>query len=247
VGGPKTLSRADRLLRARKYSQVISLLESQVFLYRENFTFYRLLGTACLYAGDYGGAYSYLQRAQQIKRDDPRVELGLAAVHLRRREIPEALAMWLSVLDRDPKNARARRGLALIRRTEDTSEFITMAESGRLARFFPPLGFHMPLWVPIALVAALLIAAAVLYLPDLLQILSGSGEPAARRRRARSSRPELPAELVDPACGERCTHWSEHEIAVLVATGRGGCSTIRETTSLAGRRTGFSSRTRLRS
>src|SRR6056297_3739474 len=98
--GQKTLSRAERLLRARKFSQVISLLESQVFLYRDNVTFYRLLGTACLYTGDYGGAYSYLQRAQQIKSGDSRVELGLAAVHLRRREIPAALGLWLSVLDR---------------------------------------------------------------------------------------------------------------------------------------------------
>src|SRR6056297_1367120 len=102
--GQKTLSRAERLLRARKYSEVISLLESQVFLNRDNFTFYRLLGTACLYVGDFGGAHSYLQRAEHIKPGDVQVELGLAAVHLRRREVAEALGLWLSVLDRDPNN-----------------------------------------------------------------------------------------------------------------------------------------------
>ena len=214
MGGSKTLSRADRLLRARKHSQVISLLESQVFLYRDNFTFYRLLGTACLYVGDYGGAYSYLQRAQQIKREDSRVELGLAAVHLRRREIPEALAMWLSVLDRDPKNSRARRGLALIRKTEDTSEFVTMAESGSLERFYPPLGFHIPIWIPVVLVAALLIAAGVVFLPDLLQTLSGDGQPT-REGGEPIRRSDLPLELTEPD-GEARYVLSEQEVTDLV-------------------------------
>ena len=214
VGGSKTLSRADRLLRGRKFSQVISLLESQVFLYRENFTFYRLLGTACLYAGAYGGSYSYLQRAQQIKRGDMGVELGLAAVHLRRREIPEALAMWLSVLDRDPKNSRARRGLTLIRRTEDTSEFVTMAESGSLEKLYPPLGFHLPVWIPIVLVAAFLVAAAAFFLPDLLETRSDGRQPV-REGGESIRRSELPAELIDPDRTARYT-LSEHEVADLV-------------------------------
>jgi tetratricopeptide (TPR) repeat protein len=214
VPGSKTLSRADRLLRARKYSQVISLLESQVFLYRDNFTFYRLLGTACLYTGDYGGAYSYLQRAQQIKSGDTRVELGLAAVHLRRREIPLALGLWLAVLDREPNNAQAKRGLALVRRTEDPSEFVTMAESGKLARYFPRIGFHVPGWIPVAVVAALVIAAASLFLPDIVRDL------AARAREDRRgvepiTEQELPDDLTDFA-GDFRYVYTDEQVAVLV-------------------------------
>jgi len=196
VRGTKTLSRADRLLRSRKFSQVISLLESQVFLYRDNFTFYRLLGTACLYVGDFGGAYSYLQRAQQIKVGDLRVELGLAAVHLRRREIPDALALWLSVLDRDPGNNQAKKGLALIRRTEDTAEFVTMAESGKLERFFPRVGFHVPGWIPVVAIAAFVVAVGAYFVPGLLDRI---GEATATPRAG--SEPiaptELPRELTD--------------------------------------------------
>ncbi|MFW5684150.1 MAG: tetratricopeptide repeat protein [Spirochaetota bacterium] len=180
--GAKTLSRADRLLRQRKFSQVISLLESQVFLYRDNFTFYQLLGTACLYVGDFGGAYSYLQRAQQIKPGDTRVELGLAAVHLRRREIPEALAHWLAVLDRDPANHQARRGLALVRDTEDTTEFITMAESGKLQRYFPRIGFAMPRWVPMAAAGTILAVAGVLVAPLLVDTIGDRISHFGQRR-----------------------------------------------------------------
>ncbi len=213
--GSKTLSRADRLLRSRKYSQVISLLESQVFLYRDNFTFYRLLGTACLYVGDFGGAYSYLQRAHQIKRDDVRVELGLAAVHLRRREIREALAMWLAVLDREPRNAVARRGLALVRRTEDTAEFVTMAESGQLARFFPPVGFALPAWAPIAVGAAAIAALGIAFLPAVIRNVVRPDEPL-RDGVQPISATALPDELTQDA-GEFRYELGDEEVAALLS------------------------------
>lgn len=212
--GTKTLSRAERLLRSRKFSQVISLLESQVFLYRDNFTFYRLLGTACLYVGDYGGAYSYLQRAEQIHSGDTRVELGLAAVRLRRREVPEALSLWLSVLDRDPRNSRARRGLALVRRTEDTSEFVTMAESGRLARFFPPIRFHVPRWIPIGFAIAAIAAAGAVFLPDIATRVFS--DPGQQREGVESiTREELPDDLTTFS-GDFRYVYTEEQIARLV-------------------------------
>ncbi len=212
--GQKTLSRAERLLRARKFSQVISLLESQVFLYRDNFTFYRLLGTACLYTGDYGGAYSYLQRAQQIKSGDSRVELGLAAVHLRRREIPASLGLWLSVLDRHPNNQQAKRGLALVRRTEDPSEFVTMAESGRLTRFYPRLGFAMPAWIPLTALVALAVAAGIILLPEPIARLF-ERERAEREGLGAIAPSQLPDDLTDFA-GEFRYVYNDEEIEELV-------------------------------
>jgi hypothetical protein len=215
VRGTRTLSRADRLLRSRKYSRVISLLESQVFLYRDNFTFYRVLGTACLYVGDFGGAYSYLQRAQQIKGGDTRVELGLAAVHLRRREVPEALALWLSILDRDPTNREARRGLALIRRTEDTSEYVTMAESGKLRRFFPRTGFYVPLWVPAGAAGLLLVAAGVSLLPTVIANLAREPVPTREGAQTITTR-ELPDDLTD-FTGEFRYIYTDEQIERLIA------------------------------
>jgi tetratricopeptide (TPR) repeat protein len=185
VTGTRPLARAERLLRQRKYAEVISLLEPQVFLYRDSFAFYRILGTACLYAGDFGGAHSYFQRAEQIKPRDQRVELGLAAVHLRRKESAPALQRWLSVLERDARNKQAKRGLALVRRTEDSSEYITLAESGKLRRLFPPIGVSVPRWLPI--VAGVLVTAVILWyfgVPFISEFLDRQPErevPAALR------------------------------------------------------------------
>ena len=199
----KPLARADRLLKARRYAEVISLLESQVFLYRDSAAFYRILGTACLYTGDYGGAHSYLQRSEQLRPGDTRVQLGLAAVSMRRRELPTALRLLLEVLDREPGNQHARRALALIRRTEDPSEFVTMAESGALRRVFPPIGFVLPRWVPIAIAVALVAAAAIAFVPPLAR-------DALSRRPQRTgadaiARTDLPATLTTSSDHARYT------------------------------------------
>lgn len=189
----KPLARADRLLKARRYAEVLSLLESQVFLYRDSAAFYRILGTACLYTGDYGGAHSYLQRAEQLGPGNTSVQLGLAAVSLRRREVPTALRLLLEILDREPGNQHARRALAMIRRTEDPSEFVTMAESGALRRVFPPIGYALPRWVPMAVAVTLLAAAAIVFIPPIVR-------DALSRRPQRTgaeaiARTDLPATL----------------------------------------------------
>jgi tetratricopeptide (TPR) repeat protein len=177
VAGQRTLSKSTRLLRARRFSEVISLLEPQVFLYRDNFTFYYNLGTACLYVGDFGGAFSYLQRAQQLNDKNLSVLIGLAAIHLRRRQATEALQHWLSVLDQDPRNATAKRGLAFVRTNTDPSVYVTMAESGKLRRFYPPLGFSMPRWVIPVVAVAVIAVAAVLLWPSLKGIFDSPARP----------------------------------------------------------------------
>jgi hypothetical protein len=167
VAGQRSLSKSTRLLRARRFSEVISLLEPQVFLFRDNFTFYYNLGTACLYVGDFGGAFSYLQRAQQLNNQNLSVLIGLAAIHLRRRQATQALQYWLEVLDRDPGNGIAKRGLALVRTNTDPSVYVTMAESGKLRRFYPALGFSLPRWVAPAGAVAAITVAAVIFWPAL--------------------------------------------------------------------------------
>ena len=78
---PKSvLSRAHQLFRRRRFSHVIRLLESQIFRYRNNAEFYALLGSTCLYTGDFGGAESYLRRAEQLNEEDVTTQLGLAAI-----------------------------------------------------------------------------------------------------------------------------------------------------------------------
>lgn len=215
MAATKPLVRAERLLRAGKFSQVIAQLEPQVFRYRDNFSFYRILGTACLYAGDFGGAFSYLRRAYQINPKDTRVALGLAAVQLRRKNVPEALQYWLAILDREPDNKRAHRGLALVKRTEDPADLVPLAESGKLDRLFPPLGVRTPAWVPaVAVVGAVIAAVAIWGIP----LVRGIIERSATERTGveELNRASLPEELTAPDATARY-RFSEDEIEQIVA------------------------------
>jgi hypothetical protein len=137
------LKKAERLFASGRYSDVIRILEPQVFMYREHPRFYYLLGMSCLRMGDFGGAYSYLSRGAQLAPDDTDALLGLAAVHVRRNETQDALRLWLEVLDVDPKNPQARRGLSLLRSAETQAEVQETFRDERLSRVLPAKPFPL--------------------------------------------------------------------------------------------------------
>jgi hypothetical protein len=140
----KSLAEAKKLFRARRFPDVIRLLEPEVFRYRENIDYFSLLGFSCLHTGDLGGAFSYISRARQLKDDDIDAMLGLAAIHFRRAENEQAIKQWLEVLEHDPANAIAKRGLDLLRRGVTREKLQEMIDGGRLASLYPPLPRRVP-------------------------------------------------------------------------------------------------------
>jgi hypothetical protein len=184
----KGLGEAQKLFRARKFPDVIRLLEPEVFRYRESFDYFWLLGFSCLHTGDLGGAFSYISRAHQIQHDDVSALLGIAAIHFRRAENESAIKRWLEVLELQQSNAVARRGLDLLRRGlphEKLQEFI---DAGRMRSLYPPLPPRR------SRAAVTVVVLGVL-------ILAGLGVLAYRVTRARpADRPgvagiEIPADL----------------------------------------------------
>jgi hypothetical protein len=172
----KGLGDARKLYRARKFPEVIRLLEPEVFRHRESFEYFRLLGFSCLHAGDVGGAFSYISRAHQLKEDDVSALLGLAAIHFRRSENETAIKRWLEVLEEQPSNRIARRGLDLLRRglgRDGLQEFI---DSGRLKLLYPPLPPRVRGVSVLVVVLTLLIAAGLGYL-----VYRVRGTPAIER------------------------------------------------------------------
>jgi hypothetical protein len=158
------LGEARKLFRARKFPDVIRLLEPEVFRYRENFEYFQLLGFSCLYAGDFGGAFSYISRAHQLKDDDASVLIGLAAVHFRRAENEHALKKWLQVAEAHPGNAIARRGLDLLRKGVSPDSLQEFIDSGRLRTLFPPLPRRISGTSFLVTLLCILVAAGVAYL-----------------------------------------------------------------------------------
>ena len=162
--GGNDLKKAEKLYRHKKYTQILQLLESQIFRYRQSFQFYYLLGMACLYTGDFSGGESYLQRALSLKPGNKNALLGIAAVHLKQQKTSEALKDWFEVIDQDPKNRQANRGLSVVRRHADPDELITFTDSNKLYKLLPRER-HMGVSSIIFILLGIIIGVGVLFYP----------------------------------------------------------------------------------
>jgi hypothetical protein len=178
-GAAHGLRKARRLYRRRNFTQVINFLEPQVFMYRDSYDYYYLLGMSCLYTGDYSGAYSYLRRALDIEEKADAM-LGLGAALLRRRQTDQALRTYLDIIDLDNHNRRARRALQWLRGLDSPDEALDWFESNRIRKILPPLGWFIPRWISLPLIAALCVALAVIARPHLEAVMGDLFAPPDR-------------------------------------------------------------------
>jgi tetratricopeptide (TPR) repeat protein len=189
---PDLLQRASRQYRRRRFPQVIRLLESQIFRFREHPGFFFLLGSACLRAGDLGGAESYLRRADQLRPQDAATQLALAAIHLKRSQTEEALELYLKLVEEHPGNRRALRGLALLRRAAAREQPQLLRDPRQIERLYPALPFNpRVILIPLAAAAAaaLLVAGVLLVIPRLPA--RRAGRPQVREVRLAAGQPAL--------------------------------------------------------
>jgi tetratricopeptide (TPR) repeat protein len=188
------LKRARKLLRRKRFSRVIRLMESQIFRFRQNPEFFFLLGTACLYSGDYGGAESYLKRSDQLKPQDSRTLLGLAAIHARRGETEEALETWLKIVEFDPGCRQAVRGLEQLRAAASSENPDLLRDPKRIVSLYPrlPLDRRVVFFPLLAVAAAAIALAGVLVIAPRLQ-LGGSSRPGVREVELLPGQPMLAA------------------------------------------------------
>lgn len=152
----KVLDKAKHLLRNRRFTNVIALLEPLVVEYRESFQFFYMLGIACLYVGDNGGAESYFRRARQLRVRDPNLQMAQVALFMRRGEVDRAVEYCLDVLDYAPSNKQAKKTLQLIRDHGDSETIAEWIQNDKIKKFYPSLGVKPSLLlIPVFTVVAL--------------------------------------------------------------------------------------------
>jgi hypothetical protein len=156
----KLLVRARSLLKNRKYSSVIRLLESKVPKYLESSEFMLFLGAACFHIGDLGGAVSYLNRGDRIDPDNRDIQLYLAATNLKKNNTTEAVRIWLAILDADQNNKQAKKGLETIRNIENPEEHRRFCQSKTVLQLVTGFGTPVSNWVFLFL---LLIFAGIVF------------------------------------------------------------------------------------
>lgn len=173
----RVLDKARSLLRRRKFSHVISILESgqNPDIYSDNFDYFIIAGTACLYLGDIGSASVYFQRARHIRLTDSTLLNAQAVIFLHRGDTEKAINYYVDVLDNDPENKIALEALEFIRNHGTYEEVCRAIDSGEIKKFYPPLGVN-PDWIRrIVLSAAcgVLIAVGILNFKNFTNFVRG--------------------------------------------------------------------------
>lgn len=164
----QVIRKAQNLSKQKKFSAVISLLEPHIVEYRDSCDFYYLLGVACMYTGDIGGAQDYLLRASELTENNAKLLVALGSLYLRRGDTSNAVESYLNALELDPNNRIAKTAMQFIRTKGDMATISQWVASGRIKQFYPELGVYIP-WVPIAssIGLALFIFLLVLIIPKL--------------------------------------------------------------------------------
>ena len=214
----KALSRAERLYRQGKFTDVIHLLEPQVFLFRDEPRFYFLLGMSCLQAQDFGGAETYLARVVDIDSENVDSRLALAAVRARKGEVPRAMRDWLAVLELDPENSKAQQGLDLLRKSETESAVQRTLHGRAFGRLLPRVasGAGRGL-IALAAVALLVLGSwSLVYLFDQGGLSFGSPGESRAGTELLDLEEEAPEELIDYTGSFRYTY-TEEQIEELVS------------------------------
>ncbi len=140
--GMTTLEKANRLLSARRFPAVVALLEPLIMDYKESFQFFYLLGTACLYLGDIGGAELYYKTARRIKISDVDLITAQAVLFLRRGEVNKAVEYYLQAQEYSPENTLSKKALDFIKHNSSSDVFTHLVQTGNIKRFYPRLGIN---------------------------------------------------------------------------------------------------------
>lgn len=138
------LEKARSLLQRRKFSLVISLLESgnAPEIYRDDFIYYLTAGLACLYLGDTGSAGAYFQHARHIRMTDPTLLNAQAVLFLRRGDTDRAVQYYLDVLEYNPNDKTALNAMSFLKSHGSYEEICRIIDNGEIEKFYPPLGVN---------------------------------------------------------------------------------------------------------
>ncbi len=157
------LEKAEKLLSARRFSEVVRLLEPLIREYKDSFTFFYILGTACLYLSDIGGADLYYKEARKIKMTDAKLITAQAVLFLRRGEVNRAVQYYLEAQEYDPYNKLAKNALEFIKVNGKAEVFIHLVETGGIKRFYPSLGLNPVKVRAISLISIVVLACVSAY------------------------------------------------------------------------------------
>ncbi len=118
------LNEAFILLQQRRFHDVLTKLEGNVFNYKNNLHYYNLVAKASLEINDLDRAEAYYYKIYASEERNVDTLLSLAILHAQKGNRSEALKLWLEVMDLDSSNKYAKRGLNMLRKEDNHLPFV---------------------------------------------------------------------------------------------------------------------------
>ncbi len=166
---PKTtsLKKARLLYHKKKYSEVISLLEKDIFQYYEDVEYFLVLGSSFFATGDLSGADAFFQRINKIDQKNIEALLGLCLISTIRGDVPKAVKKALEVLDILPHEPRASKILNILRKKISKDELRAWTHSRDFLKFYPKVPGKQPPYKALFLTTfgLILVSTSILLFP----------------------------------------------------------------------------------
>ncbi len=138
----KILQTAEKCIIQKKFLQASKVLIPHVTKYKSHYYFMYLLGVISFNLDNYDDAYAYFSRAREISSTQSDPLLYLSVIALVSNNLPRSLEYWLRILESEPENKYALRGLKHVENIgDDLEKIVTISGNPYKSGIVPLLVF----------------------------------------------------------------------------------------------------------
>lgn len=157
------VKKAQSYLKKRNFSTLAYYLTAKVPLFGEHAELYYYLGLAQLHLKNLKAAHDYFQTGMLYDPEHIELKLAAAVTALRQRDTSAAVRLWLEVLDIDPDNKKAHKGLNILRKIQTPTEIARFIRRGGTRQLEPTLPSYItPLDGLLILAGCILLALTII-------------------------------------------------------------------------------------
>ena len=112
----KIINKSIYYYNSHKYSEVVKLLEKEIFLYKNYYFYHYILGMAYLKMGNLTNAQTYLKKAYTLNPTEPDVKQSIAILLIAQGKEDKAIRIWLKMIEENQEIKRSELSLETIRK-----------------------------------------------------------------------------------------------------------------------------------
>ncbi|WP_434757033.1 hypothetical protein bpuCAU1_000135 [Borrelia puertoricensis] len=112
----KLINKSINYYNSHKYSDVVKLLEKEIFIYKNYYFYHYILGMSYLRMGNLGTAQTYLKKAYTLNPTEPDVKQSIAILLAAQGKEDKAIQIWLKMIEENQEIQRSEFSLETIRK-----------------------------------------------------------------------------------------------------------------------------------